>query len=572
MPCWYQTDTPTKPYYHIPTMASDERHNSNSSRRERVPSAVSQPRHRDYSRRDDHDDDGDNEGIQLADLQQIIEDRNQNPSNVPLGRQALEDLKNKGNLDSSQQSQQDVQEEEDGLYNTAADDHFLMQLATIRSHGHPTTDYVIPKDTGSSTAKQPLQTERPTRRQLDTPDVVYDNRGRPTKPPTTISANSQIPGAYPGLPGAMDVRPFVMNNSGDNNVDDASGEDSGSNRTSQVEGGEGDHAEDHTSTPRNNMALGVSMIVIVIVISLAIAIPTAILTGDGNPTSETDQSGTDSYLVPNITNRTIAAMQDPTTSQHLAYNWISKDPFWDSYQDWRKIQRFGMSCLYYACMRHLFSRFKTKANALQGAWVTYHVDECSRHQSVFFQGECDTEGHYRRMSVEGYDHGEGKVGIPPEVFHLSRLEYISFLHVNLENENSMDHFLPVGSMMPFQETALQALRISNCKLSVILPTSLGQMTSLTLLDLSSNKLQSTVPTELGLLTRLETLLLQDNELSGTLPEELLELPSLKVLHVGALQIPDSFCEKKSLWDNLTITTNLCNNHNSCCCSQGIGEC
>ncbi|CAB9498693.1 Leucine Rich Repeat [Seminavis robusta] len=504
-------------------------YNQRGTRREATAPAGRHNYHRQH-------DESREEGIPLEDLQQIIHDRD------PRRRQELEDQQHKVTASSR------------AVNARQHDDEFLMQMVALRSHDSPATNYEIEKDNISKTTTSPqvLVAQNCSNR----PEVLYDERGCVIKTPTTISANSLLPGAYPGLPGAVDNQHFSRQDGYIEDENQANHEDGSNVLEGTLE------ATSKSSCASNKLVIGA---IVIVVIALAIAIPTALLTG-GSPSENMTQSEADLYLVPNIRNDTIQAIQDPLSPQYFAYEWIEDDPNWNSFPDWRKSQRFGLACLYFACLQHI------KVAVELVGWLSYFRDECT-WQSRVNQGVCDDRGQYREIMVEPFSNSKvTKASIPPEIFLLSGLEVVSFLGVNLEAEDSLEYILNL-ILVPFPQYSLAVLRIAQCKLSVTLPTALGLMTSLTLLDLNSNNLQSTIPSELALLTQLEELLLHGNDdLSGTIPEELLELPSLRVLHAGANEIPDSFCEKKNLWANLTLTTNMCNSYESCCCAQNLGDC
>ncbi|CAB9531897.1 expressed unknown protein [Seminavis robusta] len=235
-----------------------------------------------------HGEPGD-EGIPLDDLQQIIHDRD------PRRRQELEDQKQKFTASSR------------AVNARQQDDEFLMGMVALRSHDSPVTTYEIEKGNISKTTSSPqaLVDENRTNR----PEVLYDERGCVIKTPTTISANSLLPGAYPGLPGAVDNQHFSRQDGCIEDENQANHEDGSNVLEGTLE------ATSKSSCASNKLVIGV---IVIVVIALAIAIPTALLTG-GSPSEKMTQSDADLYLVPNITNDTIQAIQDPQSPQHFAY-------------------------------------------------------------------------------------------------------------------------------------------------------------------------------------------------------------------------------------------------------------
>ncbi|XP_030971881.1 receptor-like protein EIX2 [Quercus lobata] len=92
-----------------------------------------------------------------------------------------------------------------------------------------------------------------------------------------------------------------------------------------------------------------------------------------------------------------------------------------------------------------------------------------------------------------------KGDIPPSIFNLEKLEYLSLF--------------------------------SN-KLTEQIPEPLGQLKHLTYLDLGHNSLNGPIPSSIGNLSRIITLYLDQNQLNGTIPKSLGLLSKLEVLYVG----------------------------------------
>ncbi|KAK4591139.1 hypothetical protein RGQ29_021364 [Quercus rubra] len=89
--------------------------------------------------------------------------------------------------------------------------------------------------------------------------------------------------------------------------------------------------------------------------------------------------------------------------------------------------------------------------------------------------------------------------IPPSIFNLEKLEYLS-LYIN--------------------------------KLTEQIPEALGQLKHLTYLDLGYNSFNGPIPSSLGNLSRIRTLFLNQNQLNGTIPKSLGLLSKLETLYIG----------------------------------------
>lgn len=267
---------------------------------------------------------------------------------------------------------------------------------------------------------------------------------------------------------------------------------------------------------------------------LAVALPLAFVVG-GSLASTSDEEEEESYsvasgeLVPDMMQSTFDSMRNPFSPQTRAYEWIASDPNWDTYEDWRKQQRFAMACLFYS--------FSTRFP------LFYEKHECDwryRRQVVL----CTTDGHVRGLSwtemmwTELHFHIDSF--LPAELALLPLLERLDFsgstFRVRLDGEYThveLDSLLPTH--IPSALSALRNLKATGCTgLQGSIPSELGLFTSLTRLDLGDNELTSTIPTEVGLLTGLQRLDLRGNALTATLPSELGSLNDL-----GALWVQDN---------------------------------
>lgn len=159
-----------------------------------------------------------------------------------------------------------------------------------------------------------------------------------------------------------------------NDEEDPTPTNNGLTAECETRGKEGD-GDDISSKTFWRIVIG-SGILLVLVMLPVVVVPLILLPGEESSEdpvdlfalSEEEEEGYDLTLVPNLSNSTILTLlEDPHSVQARAYDWISADPHWDSYQeDWRQQQRFAMVCLYYA--------FQNLRNLGDGYFFLDHMD------------------------------------------------------------------------------------------------------------------------------------------------------------------------------------------------------
>lgn len=213
-------------------------------------------------------------------------------------------------------------------------------------------------------------------------------------------------------------------------------------------------------------------------------------------------------LIPEVTSATIKAIQeDPYSQQSKAYDLITRDEDWETYQDWRKQQRFAVACFCYA--------FST-AHARYDVEPVPHQHECD-----WFSGfrPCTTleDSGERVVSVLGIAANGflDLVGtIPPEIAFLSHVERFDLVDLQVGN---LEEALPRDILESFPPS-LQEMKLHDCNLDGTIPSTLGLLTSLVSLDLSNNALTGSIPEEIGSLPHLTSFNVEDNEgLEASLP-------------------------------------------------------
>lgn len=208
------------------------------------------------------------------------------------------------------------------------------------------------------------------------------------------------------------------------------------------------------------------------------------------------------------TTSTLAAVEDVTSPQHAAYEWLLLDVIHNSTQHQpilhRLEQRFALATLYHATGGHQWHHqggLNDGNNDFQ-AWMS-EKDECAWWSDVGIEEGatsntiCDADGHLTRLVLSANNLAGS---LPPQIGWL---------------------------------TALQQLDLTANALTGTLPWTLGKLTALQKLEVRHNRLQGSLPSELGQLkTTLQWLIVQENKLTGTFPSELWRLSELVILDVS----------------------------------------
>lgn len=330
---------------------------------------------------------------------------------------------------------------------------------------------------------------------------------------------------------------------------------------------EGDPQKTAKQRPKRPMVLLVAGVVLLLLL-LAIIVPIVVVVGSGSVNQDSStyaptytdaplRTGIDPALVPNITEATLKAINDDLLSpQGLAYEWCADDPKWDTFEDWRKQQRFVMACLVHSVKggTAIFS-------------MNHFVDECQWMKN----GEC-TKNQEGRITALLYDSALGaEFGVvPAEIGFLSRLERWEMVNVDV-HRGTLENLLPRNTLENFPSSIRHlGLRDMEDLHGSRIPSTLGLLTSLVSLDLGGNGLASGIPSELALLSNLTSLVLSDNQLTGTIPEELSSLDHLEFFstHQNSngleTQLPSGFCtpNRVALWEDLQ--TDWCLGSSECC--------
>uniref|UniRef100_A0A7S4AAL6 L domain-like protein n=1 Tax=Pseudo-nitzschia australis TaxID=44445 RepID=A0A7S4AAL6_9STRA len=270
------------------------------------------------------------------------------------------------------------------------------------------------------------------------------------------------------------------------------------------------------------------------------------------------------------------ALQDPSTPQGKALEWLESSINIGISTEQRLLQRYVLATFYYSTNGDDWVN--------NSAWLS-ELDECNWWSTA--QTVCDELGRYKKLDLQG----NNLVGsLPPELVILSNsLEttnvrknvlsgelpssIISQL-VNLEVlDLSSNVFSGQLSSQLFDAKKLTRLSLFENNISSSIPTELGKLTELNILDFGSNKLKSTIPSTIGKLSKLTGLSLFDNTLSGKIPPEISELRNLEMLYIDSNNfedpLPTEVCllNLKEFWSNCEeIQCTCC----TTCCSDNFG--
>lgn len=393
-----------------------------------------------------------------------------------------------------------------------------------------------------------------------------------TANPRKSAANLELPppGAYSGTMGEGYQRLQKVRNcsqtleaSFSNHNDTSHSNQNDTTRQPDIEGGNATAKLDEEKRKfctKAKILLGVA--VLLILLAVAIVVPVVLTQNSSSEEDETlkgvssleekEEKKIDFALVPNITNATIQAIiEDPFSQQGQAYEWIARDPNWDTYEDWRKQQRFAMACFALALKK-----------VTTGYSFATHRDECEMNYGFpMCGGDVVTRlGVTSNRYVQPQFYGS----VPPEVAFLSHLEGFEMEEVNLD---------PIGELMPISTIhtfpPIRKLRLVGCRMGGSIPSYLGLLTSLTSLELSQNDLISSIPSELGMPSNLTSLILSENSLTGSIPEEIGDLLFLTAFNSEQNPdlnppLPPGFCSDNRTQPWELLQTDWCSGPSECC--------
>lgn len=203
------------------------------------------------------------------------------------------------------------------------------------------------------------------------------------------------------------------------------------------------------------------------------------------------------------------ALDDDTSPQADALDWLSKNPLIHTYDEQKLFTRFTLATFYYSTDGDNWT-----TNHL---WLT-DLDECLWYTSSF-ENPCTEQGFSRLVLTDNNLQGS----IPQE------LSLLSNSLVNLDVDGTFTGSIPfnIGDL-----AQLTSLRLSGRVLSGKIPDSLYTLSNLSALDLGRNVLSGRLSTAIGSLSpSLNAISFMDNHLTGPVPEEVGQLTGLTYFNI-----------------------------------------
>lgn len=158
--------------------------------------------------------------------------------------------------------------------------------------------------------------------------------------------------------------------------------------------------------------------------------------------------------------------------------------------------------------------------------------------------ECDVDGRFLKLSIEGTSNVFLGTAMPPEMGLMSSLSFLQLTSLNMVAD--------IANLLPpeFSNAPLKTLFLQLNELTGALPSRISSFRSLTNLNVYRNQLTGTLPTEMGLLQNLRFLTLYDNLFSGPIPSELGLITTLESILVDRTDVtgtvPTELCALTSL--------------------------
>lgn len=260
-------------------------------------------------------------------------------------------------------------------------------------------------------------------------------------------------------------------------------------------------------------------------------------------------------LLPEFTRK---AMEDLTSPQSLAVQWVEEHPSHLELPNWKKLQLVAVASFYFSFNGNGWPADKRKD------WLSYEVDECSwgdKGEDGSYWGVGCTEGingtdSTRRFTDLNIDYfvGFGMVGfpdaatgnqMPPELVFLQELKTLGLMNCGLK-AMMVNLLPPTLSQLP----NLTRLSFKFNNIAGTIPNNVGELTNLETLSLGSNFLTGTLPASVGQLTELEELYLQSNQLKGSMPYGWNKLNKLREFNAIQNQLTGSIPAYVGDWNKL----------------------
>ncbi len=251
--------------------------------------------------------------------------------------------------------------------------------------------------------------------------------------------------------------------------------------------------------------------------------PTVLVAGDvANSSSASEQAkiGTDlKFVIANFSPSSLPLLDDPTSAQSRAFDWMTKDPSYWNMEISRIVQRWTLAVLFYSTGGPNWNveYFPEAVADDKSPWLSYS-DEClweSTNDDTLGL-ICDNDKNYFGIHLRNV----GLTGsLPSELGLLS--DHLRLLFVN---GNDLTGSLPseLGRL-----SALEKLNLQYNNFSGSLPSEIGNWGQLTIASLGNNQFSGQIPASTGSWGSMHTIGFENNVFYGTLPPEWSNLPYLE---------------------------------------------
>ncbi|CAB9496367.1 Leucine Rich Repeat [Seminavis robusta] len=211
-----------------------------------------------------------------------------------------------------------------------------------------------------------------------------------------------------------------------------------------------------------------------------------------------------------------SAMQDPESPQFKSFQWLSLDPYLETYSLDQVTQRFALSTVLTAIGISTSIINDVEMHGVhECGWAPMNLKCEDQKLTYILLNNFDLTGSLplevglltslRRIEMST---NTLTSSIPTTVGLIKGLEGLDLQHNNLSGELPQE----LSSL-----TLLQELNLNNNRFSTSIPSTLGLLINLQRLSLAHNALTGTIPDTIGSLYNITVLELQDNALEGMLP-------------------------------------------------------
>ena len=208
--------------------------------------------------------------------------------------------------------------------------------------------------------------------------------------------------------------------------------------------------------------------------------PTSLPSSSGEPSflpSENPLSQLMDLIVDRAPPRTATALQDPSSAQSQALQWVAGDESSQALSNERKIQRFALATVSFEVLQAQGSRIRKERRLAANTWLDEDDDEC-RWTGIF----CDP---LKRVTV-----------------------------INLAQRGLPGRLPPELALL---KDSLQLLDFTNNQFSGEIPSEYGQLSLLRFFRVSRNNLSGNIPDSFASMRILQHLNVHRNQLSGPFP-------------------------------------------------------